>query len=243
MPNKTERIQKTIAHSGVLSRREAEKAILEGRVTLNGKTVTELGTQVNPCSDKIEVDHQLIKKIEKKVYLALNKPRQVITSKKDPQNRVTVMDIIPKEFSHLNPAGRLDYDSEGLLILTNDGELLHRVTHPSFQVKKKYIVKTKGIPQASDLKTLTTGVKLEDGLGKFNSVRIKEIRKDKAILDITVTEGRNRFIRRMLDGIGYPVNRLRRVQVGSTTLGSLPTGEFQLLNTKEIENLKKSTIQ
>lgn len=233
------RIQKVIAASGMLSRRKAEEALMQGRVSVNGHIVTELGTRVDPERDEIRIDSVLLGLPEQTQVILFHKPRRVITTKSDPQNRKTIMDFFPKDLHRLKPVGRLDFDSEGLILLTDDGDLANRIAHPRYGIRKIYHVWTQGHLQTLQLEQLIRGVPLEDGSGKFESVEVLGREVAGSVLEVTVSEGRNRFVRRMLDGVGTPVIRLKRVQIGNLALGSLPSGQYRKLDPKELSLLKK----
>jgi 23S rRNA pseudouridine2605 synthase/16S rRNA pseudouridine516 synthase len=234
-----ERLQKVMASRGVASRRECEELILAGRVTVNGAIVREMGTKVSE-EDVIGVDgRELPNQKEPLVYLMLNKPKGYVTTVKDPQGRNTVMDLLPNIKARVFPVGRLDYDTEGLLILTNDGELTHALTHPSHGVNKTYQARIKGIPTAEELEHLRKGVVLEDGLTAPADIRVLKQEKAGLWIDITIHEGRNRQVLRMLEHIGHPVIYLARVKVGSLHLEGLPTGKYRLLKPREVRELKQ----
>ncbi len=215
-----------------MSRRKAEEAIAAGRVTLNGQLIKEMGITVNPMVDRIEVDGREVGQSRPETFvLALYKPRRVITSKKDPEGRKTIMEFISAEFQSGYPVGRLDFDSEGLLLFTNDGALAQKVMHPSSQVKKIYEVRLDHPAQLDDLKCWTQGVELEDGVGRFVSVeRLSDPREFK----IVVEEGRNRFIRRMCSSRGFEVERLKRVQIGQFKLVDLLPGQARRLSLNDV---------
>lgn len=215
-----------------MSRRQAEQAILDSRVKVNGKVVQQLGSTANPSQDQITLDDQLIELPQERLLILLHKPRQVVTTKSDPQGRTTVMDLLPSEY-RVHPVGRLDWDSEGLLLLTNDGELTLKLTHPRYEVQKTYLVTVKGTPSSSTLKQLCSGIELEDGPGKFLSIQILNSSKNETELEVVVSEGRNRFIRRMLDEVLHPVVTLKRIQMGPFELGEIPSGKFKVLDSSE----------
>ena len=233
-----ERLQKVLAKAGVASRRHSEELILSGKVKVNGKFVTELGTKVNPLKDRIQVNGKPLPAAEKKVYYILNKPRGYVTSLNDDRGRKTIMDILEGIEQRVYPVGRLDYDSEGLLLLTNDGELTQALTHPSHKVKKTYQVTVKGIPEMEQLKAMAKGLELEDGLTAPADVKLVSIGEDRAGLEVSIHEGRNRQVRRMFEHIGHEVLRLRRVRIGSLGLDKLKSGEFRPLTLKEIRELR-----
>lgn len=234
-----ERLQKVMSKAGVASRRESEKFIQEGRVKVNGKVVTEPGVKVEEGKDKILVDDKPIF-LEEKVYFLLNKPRGVITSAKDERGRRTVVDLLADEGLRVYPVGRLDYNTEGVLLLTNDGELTNKLIHPKYKIKKKYQAKVKGIPVEEELDRLRVGVKLADGMTAPALVRLMEIDRTSgtAVLDITIHEGRNRQVRRMCEAIGYPVQSLKRTSFAMLTLTGLKRGGYRRLTEAEIMQLK-----
>lgn len=236
-----ERLQKVLAAAGLGSRRKCEQLILEGRVSVNGTLVTELGTKVNPESDAIEVDGRPILS-EKKVYVMFHKPKGVITTLSDPKGRQTVKDYMKGIRERVYPVGRLDYDSEGLLILTNDGELANRLMHPKYQIPKTYLATVKGVPDGGKLEKLAAGIRLEDGITLPAEVEYADVAPDlkSAVIRITITEGRNRQVRRMFEAIGHPVDRLKRIGYGPLELGGLTRGKTRRLTEGEVEALKRS---
>ena len=232
------RLQKILAQAGVASRREAEKIILAGRVKVNNTTITELGTKTDPEKDIIQVDGQKLSLAEKKVYYLLNKPTGYVTTMKDPQGRSTVADLISHIPERVYPVGRLDYDSSGLIIITNDGELANAMAHPKKEVDKYYEAKVTGIPSKEALLKLKKGIMLEDGMTAPARVQILKKDRAKALLEIIIHEGRNRQVRRMCEAIGHKVFKLKRSRFGSIKLGSLPPAKVRLLTPKEVENLR-----
>lgn len=232
------RINKYIASSGVTSRRNADKLVTEGRVKVNGKTVTELGFDVNENNDTVSVDGKKIALINKYTYIMMYKPKGCVCSANDECGRKTVFDYVDVD-KRLFTVGRLDYDSEGLLLLTNDGALAQYITHPGNEIPKSYLVKVEGdIPEA-DLARLRNGVKLDDGsLTARAKVRLKEIAGNVYSYDVTIFEGKNREIRRMFEAIGKEVIFLKRVAVGDLRLGGLSRGTYRYLTDKEIDYLK-----
>lgn len=237
-----ERLQKILSQYGVASRRKAEQLIKEGRVTVNGQ-IAQLGQKADPEKDYIKVDGKLLLKPEPKVYYAFYKPRKVITALFDPQGRPTVKDFLKGIKFRVYPVGRLDYDSEGLIILTNDGELAYKVMHPSSEIEKTYMVKVDGIIDEEKLSKLRKGVKIEGGLAR--AVNVTFIRKLKANswIKITLYEGRKRQIRKMLEKVGHPVIRLIRVAIDGVRLGDLKAGEYRVLTKEEIESLKNAALR
>ncbi|GBD99224.1 ribosomal large subunit pseudouridine synthase B [bacterium BMS3Abin07] len=235
-----ERLQKIIASAGIASRRKAEELIEEGRVTVNGR-VAIIGTKADPLKDHVKVDGKLITARESPVYLIFNKPVGVITTLSDPEGRPTIREYIGKVRQRVYPVGRLDYNSDGLIILTNDGVLANVIMHPKRKIPKKYLVKVRGIPDEIKLDKLRSGIRLEDGLTM--PVVIKRTRLSRSgkntWLGVTIHEGRNRQIRRMFEKIGHPVTKLRRVAIDGITLGALKPGEFRYLAEDEVGRLKK----
>lgn len=238
-----ERLQKFMAHRGIASRRKSEELIQEGLVKVNGKVVTVLGFMVNPEKDKIQVNGKLLKEEPSKIYLMLNKPRGYISTVLDPKGRKTVKDLVKDVKERIYPIGRLDYDSEGLLLLTNDGDLTLALTHPSHQVKKTYRVRVKGIPSINKLNQLENGVPLEDGITYPAQVHFIDQLNGNALLEIVIKEGRNRQVKRMCEYIGHEVIRLRRTKLGELSLGELKVGEYRKLTQKEITTLKKYILK
>lgn len=236
-----ERLQKIIAQAGIASRRHAEQLIQEGRVKVNGKTVTELGVKADVAKDRITVDGKLLKHEPKKYYIILHKPRGYVTTMADPQGRKTVSDLVKDIPVRLHPIGRLDYDTEGLLLMTNDGDLTFALTHPKHEIKKTYAARVDGVPKAADLELLARGVELEDGLTAPAEIALVDIIDGNGVLEITIHEGRNRQVRRMCEKIGYPVIRLKRKQLAFLTLDKVARGRYRHLTVKEIEGLKKLT--
>jgi pseudouridine synthase len=235
-----ERLNKFLAQAGVTSRRQADVWIREGRVTVNGEVVTEMGMQIEPLTDKIAVDGFLVR--EKPTtydYLILNKPPGYLSTVTDPFHRPTVMSLLPPSNSRLYPVGRLDYDTSGLLLFTNDGEMALALTHPRHLVEKVYRVKVTGIPTKPELGQISGGIMLDDKMTAPAKVGLETIEKGNAILTIRIREGRKRQIRRMLLAIGHPVIWLQRVEVGPLKLGDLKPGECRRLNEAELEALMK----
>jgi len=233
-----ERIQKIMAQGGIASRREAERLILDGRVTLNGKVVVELGTKADTDNDYIKVNGKLITRPEPKTYVILFKPRGYVTTSKDPEGRPTVMELLEKVKVRVFPVGRLDYDTEGLILCTNDGDLAHRLQHPSHEIPKTYLVKVDGVPTQEGVLKLRNGVKLRDGMTAPARVKIIKKAEANSWLEIIIHEGRNRQIKRMFEAIGHTVIKLKREGLAFLTLGELKPGEFRHLNAEEVKNLK-----
>jgi len=234
-----ERLQKVIAQAGIASRRHAEKMITAGRVKVNGKIITELGTKVEVGKDKISVDDKALAVDTKKYYILLNKPKGYVTTMSDPEGRKTVADLVKDIPARLHPIGRLDYDTEGLLLMTNDGDLTYALTHPKHEIRKTYAVKVQDIPKDSLLEQLARGVELEDGMTAPAEVAMIDIVEGNAILEITIYEGRNRQIRRMCEKIGHPVLRLKRKRMAFLTLDKVQRGRYRYLMPREINELKK----
>ena len=235
-----ERLQKILAAAGIASRREAEKIILAGRVKVNGKLIKELGAKFGPKAF-ITVDGNPIKN-EKKVYYIFYKPRGVVTTMVDPRGRRTVADFLSNLTERVFPVGRLDYNTEGLLLLTNDGELAQNLTHPKNEINKSYRVAVVGIVPQEKLDLLRLGVRLEDGLTAPAIVDLVEYDHEKnlSVFNITIHEGKNRQIRRMCDYIGYPVRQLKRYKIANLTLTSLKRGQYRQLFEEELTALFKA---
>lgn len=233
-----ERLQKIIANSGFTSRRKAEELILAGKVTVNGKIIKELGIKCN-STDDIRVYNKKIFSDNEKIVLMLNKPIKVITSMKDPQRRKKVIDFIDIE-QRVYPVGRLDYDTSGLLLLTNDGDLANKLMHPSHGVEKTYEIVIDGTPNEKQLEKLRQGVLLDDGITSQAVVKIIKIVNNKhAKIHITIHEGKNRQVRRMFESFDYSVLALKRIKYGNLSLNELEEGDYRFLSKKEVINLKK----
>lgn len=234
-----ERLQKILAQAGVASRRKCEEMILAGMIEVNGEKVTTLGVKADPAVDAITVNGKPIKG-ENKIYLMLNKTKGVITSAKDPQGRKVVGDFLPGIKERVYPVGRLDYDTEGLLLLTNDGEFANLLTHPSHHVPKTYHATVKGVPHGSALEQLQKGIKLEDGMTQPAEVEYHDVdtEKNEATISITIYEGRNRQVRRMFEAVGHKVIRLKRIKFGELGLQQLGRGKYRHLTPREVEELR-----
>lgn len=237
--NQQVRLQKILSQAGISSRRAAETLIREGRISVNGKTVTELGTRADPSRDRIAIDGRLLRPAQAAVYLALNKPTGVVTTLSDPEGRPTVRDLIGRVRERVFPVGRLDFHSAGLLLLTNDGELAQRLTHPRYGVRKTYRVKVKGRPDPEQLARLSQGVALEDGVSAPARVRIVEGGERKSWLEIVLAEGKNRQVRRMCEAVGLPVEKLSRIAFGPLKLGKLQVGAARPLTEREVRKLRR----
>ncbi|MBW2172279.1 MAG: rRNA pseudouridine synthase [Deltaproteobacteria bacterium] len=234
-----ERLHVVLARAGVASRREAEKLIREGRVQVNGQVIVKLGSQVTWGQDTIRVDDRLISRLEPKVTVILNKPKEVLTTSHDPRGRRTTADLVSKIKARVFPVGRLDYHTEGLLILTNDGELAQYLQHPRYGIPKTYMTKVKGIPNERALQRLRSGVVLDRRRTAPATVKKTGTTGKNAWLEITVREGRNRQVRRMCIIVGHPVMKLKRIRYGPIQLGSLKPGFYRSLTPGEIEKLRK----
>ncbi len=231
------RLQKVLAAAGVGSRRHCEEMIGAGRVEVDGEIVRRFGARVDPQTQVIRVDGRRIPAREDLVYMALNKPAGVLTSMSDPRGRPTIADYLGDRGERLFHVGRLDYDTEGLMLLTNDGELAHRLAHPSYGVLKTYLADVAG-PLSRDLgRRLMTGIELDDGLAVADRFRVVERAGQRALVEITLHEGRKHIVRRMLAAAGHPVSRLVRTQVGPVALGPLKPGTTRRLTTREIGEL------
>ena len=233
-----ERVQKIIAAAGITSRRQAEQLILEGRVRVNGQVVTEMGIKADPDHDHIKVDGKLINPKQPQTYVMLNKPLGHVTTMADPEGRPMVSDLLKGIRARVYPVGRLDYNTEGLLLLTNDGDFAHLVTHPSHELPKTYLVKVKGVLADRDIEMLEKGVFLKDG--KTAPARVRRLRKEEANswVEITIHEGRKRQVRRMIDHTGHSVIKLKRTRIGNLDLGDLPLGTYRHLTAEEVKALR-----
>ena len=236
-----ERLQKILAHAGLASRREAERWIAEGRITVNGTVVRKLGSQADPVKDSIKVDGKRIKPAAAPLYYAFHKPPGVITTLNDPERRPDLTPYLARlgERRRLFPVGRLDYNTTGLLLLTNDGELALRLTHPRFGVKKLYRAKLSACPTSEDLAQLRQGIRLEDGMSAPARARVIDKLKKNAWVEIEVQEGRKREVRRMFEALGFFVEKLIRIKVGSVSLGALAPGEIRPLSRTEVDSLRR----
>jgi pseudouridine synthase len=234
-----ERLQKVLAHAGVASRRSCEELILAGKVKVDGKLITDLGIKVDPEKSVIEVAGKPIPGKEQLIYILLYKPAGFLSTVHDPQKRRTVMDLIHGVRQRVYPVGRLDYDTSGFILLTNDGELANDLIHPSREVEKTYRALVKGIPTGKCLGELAKGIMLEDGKTAPAQVKVKKIINGNALVDITIHEGRNRQVRRMFQRVGNPVIRLKRIAFGPLKIGRMKPGEWRYLTDREVEILKR----
>jgi len=230
-----ERLQKILARAGVASRRAAERAITEGRVSVNGEVVTELGSKADAAVDDIRVDGKRLRPAAAPVYLLLNKPKGVVTTRHDPEGRVTVMDLVPR-VTGLFPVGRLDVTTEGLILLTNDGAFAEQVSHPRYEVARVYHAKVRGVPDAAVLARLRTGVRVEGDLLAFDRVRVLESDKH-AWIEVELHEGKHHEVKRLLEAVGHPVSKLTRVGIGPLTARGLKPGAFRELTPQEVRRL------
>ena len=231
------RLQKFMAICGVASRRESEKIIAAGRVCINGQCVTELGIKVQYPKDSVTVDNIVIKPEKNKHYIMLNKPEGVLSSVKDDRGRECVVSLVEGIDARLYPVGRLDYDTTGLLILTNDGDFMNRVTHPSAEIWKTYRAVVRGVPDESDVKHFAQGIVLDDGKTLPAVLDVVGYKGENAIVEVSIREGRNRQIRRMLDRIGHGVKSLHRISYGTLRLEDLKPGKWRRLSLEEVNEL------
>ena len=234
------RLQKVIADAGVASRRKAEELIRQGRVTVNGRVASEMGRKVDPARDHVKVDGRHLKPAAPKAYVMLNKPRGVLTTLEGPgvEGRLTAQQFLRGVKQRVFPVGRLDYDAEGLLLLTNDGGLAQRLVHPRYHIPKTYLVKVKGVLDDAQIRTLESGVRLEDGLTSPALVRKARKTEENSWIELTIFEGRTHQVKRMLETVGHPVLKLKRLRFGPLKLGPLPPGEYRFLTDAEIHHLR-----
>jgi len=231
------RLQKLLAQSGVASRRRCEELMLAGEVEVDGEIVTRLGTKVDPRTAVIRVSGKRLPPVSDHVYLVLNKPRGVVSTMADPEGRPTVADLVADRPERLFHVGRLDTDTTGLLLLTNDGDFAHRMAHPSYEVDKTYVAEVEGEVFKRILKQLLEGVELDDGPVTVSEAKLVATAKDKSIVELVIHEGRNRIVRRLLAHVGHPVRRLSRTRLGPVSLGNLPMGETRELTLDELGEL------
>ncbi len=232
-----ERLQKILSQAGVASRREAERMITDGRVMVNGAPVTELGTKADPSRDTITVDGKPVTVEEKRVYVLLNKPVGYVTTLKDPEGRPIVTDLLKGLGVRVYPVGRLDYNTEGLLLLTNDGEWANRLAHPRHEVDKEYLVRVRGTVSREQMTRLEQGVELEDGKTAPARVALSKQSDNNTWISITIHEGRYRQVRRMCEAVSLSVVRLRRIRYGTLAIGELKLGEYRRLTPGEVAAL------
>ncbi len=233
------RLNRYLSMRGAASRREADRLIADGRVQVNGQTVSDLGVKVDEAGDRVAVDGRLLRPVRDLVYLALNKPPGYLVTRDDPEGRPTVMALLPKMRESVFPVGRLDLDSEGLLLLTNDGELAFRLTHPRFEIRKLYAVEVAGSLSDEEASRLEKGIRLDGRKTAPARVRVAQrgLRRSQALVEIH--EGRKREVRRMMEQVGHPVQSLKRVEFAGLRLGSLPRGQWRHLRRDEILSLRR----
>ncbi|MCL6442835.1 MAG: rRNA pseudouridine synthase [Alicyclobacillus sp.] len=234
-----ERLQKVLAQAGIASRRKCEALITAGRVTVDGMICTELGTKVDPAKQRIAVDGKLIEP-EMKLCILLHKPTSCVTTVRDPQGRRTVMDLVQDVPVRVYPVGRLDYDTTGLLLFTNDGELVQRLLHPSHGVEKVYRATVIGMPDKTELARLASGVRLSDGITSPAQVTVLRHHPRESVIELTIHEGRKHQVRRMFEAIGHPVKRLKRVQFGPLLLTDVAPGSWRYLTRNEWKSLYRA---
>lgn len=230
------RLQKFLADAGVASRRESERLIAAGQVTVNGRTILLLGTKVNPTADVVAVEGRSVRP-RRKIYVALNKPRGFLCTRRDPADRKVVADLLPGEWSHLFTVGRLDRESEGLIFLTNDGEFSLHLTHPRYGITKRYRVITVGRVTQDQVAPFTQGVLHEGETLRAERVKIVSANASHSLVEMDLRQGKNHEVRRLFESIGHPVESLRRVQIGPIKLGQLPVGRWRVLTEAEVKSL------
>ncbi len=228
------RLQKLLAQSGVASRRKCEELMLAGAVEVDGEVVTRLGTKVDPRTAVIRVQGKRLPPISPHVYLVLNKPRGVVSTMSDPEGRTNLGDVVAHRPERLFHVGRLDTDTDGLLLLTNDGDFAQKMAHPSFEVDKTYVAEVQGVPTRATLQQLRDTVTLEDGPVPVSKIRVISSVQDRSIIELVIHEGRNRIVRRLLDHVGHPVRRLTRTRIGPVKIGNLRHGQLRELEAAEI---------
>jgi 23S rRNA pseudouridine2605 synthase len=237
-----ERLQKILSQAGIASRRASEQLMLDGRVTVNGATVRELGTKADASRDDIRVDGRRVKVVTRHRYLLLNKPRGYVTTRADEKHRPTVIDLLRGVSEYVYPVGRLDYESEGLLLLTNDGDLAARLTHPRHGVPRVYEARVLGVPDVRDLARLSRGLVIDGRRTEAADITLLPHARDarEATLVVTIREGRNRQVRRMCEAVGHPVTHLKRVAIGPIRDSTLKIGRWRELRPQEVERLRKA---
>jgi 23S rRNA pseudouridine2605 synthase len=228
------RLQKYLAQSGVASRRKCEELMLGGLVEVDGEVVTRLGTKIDPRTAVVRVDGKRLPPISPNVYLVLNKPRGVVSTMSDPEGRRTLQDLVADRPERLFHVGRLDTDTSGLILLTNEGDFAHRMAHPSYEVDKTYVAEVKGDFRKATLQQLLDGIELEDGPVTVSQAKVLTRGPGKSIVELVIHEGRNRIVRRLLDHVGHPVRRLTRTAIGPVQIGNLKTGELRELTLDEL---------
>lgn len=228
------RLQKLLAQSGVASRRKCEEIMLAGLVEVDGEVVTRLGTKVDPASAVIRVDGKRLPPVSPHVYLVLNKPRGVVSTMSDPEGRRTLEDFVDDRPERLFHVGRLDTDTDGLIIVTNDGDFAQHLAHPSFEVDKTYVAEVEGLVWPATLRKLLAGVTLDDGPVQVSKARVISKHGERSIVELVIHEGRNRIVRRLLDHVGHPVRRLSRTSIGPVRLGVLKSGQLRELSPTEL---------
>jgi len=231
------RLHKLLAQSGIASRRKCEELMLAGLVVVDGEVVTRLGTKVDPRTAVIRVDGKRLPPVSEHVYLALNKPRGVVSTMSDPEGRRTLQDLVSERSERLFHVGRLDTDTSGLILLTNDGDFAHRMAHPSYEVDKTYVAEVEGEVTKATIRTLLEGVTLEDGPVTVSRARMVTSAPGKSVVELVIHEGRNRIVRRLLNHVGHPVRRLTRTAIGPVGLGGLKGGEVRDLTLDELGEL------
>jgi 23S rRNA pseudouridine2605 synthase len=234
------RLQKLLAQSGVASRRKCEELMLDGLVEVDGEVVTRLGTKVDPRTAVIRVDGKRLPPVSASVYLALNKPRGVVSTMSDPEGRRTLQDLVADRPERLFHVGRLDTDTDGLILLTNDGDFAQRLAHPSYEVEKTYVAEVAGAVDRGTVRTLLAGVVLDDGPVEVRRARVVSSTAQRGIVELVIHEGRNRIVRRLFDQVGHPVLRLTRTAVGPVRIGSLRAGTLRELSADEVGSLLDS---
>jgi 23S rRNA pseudouridine2605 synthase len=233
-----ERLQKYLAECGIASRRKCEQLILDGKVKVNGKTIRELGVKVDPNKDVVEYNGKVVTKVNKNIYIMLNKPVGYITTVKDQFDRPSVIDFVNID-DRVYPIGRLDYDTSGLLLLTNDGDLANKLMHPRHKINKVYIAQIKGVPDKMKLDMFRNGLYIDNYKTAKAEIDILKVTNGNSTVRIVIHEGRNRQIRKMCELIGHPVLKLKRVKIGNLDIGNLKTGQWRYLSKDEVEYLKK----
>jgi 23S rRNA pseudouridine2605 synthase len=236
----TVRLQKFLSDAGVASRRAGERLIAAGSVSVNGRTVTELGSKVDPDHDQVVVDGRAVR-TRKKLYIALNKPPGFLCSRTDPEERRVVGELLPAEWNGLYTVGRLDRESEGLIFLTNDGDFCLKLTHPRFSIRKKYVAVVAGRLDSGQIARFTEGVEHEGELLKAERVRLVDSNNSHSVVELELAQGRNREVRRLFEVLGHEVVQLRRIQIGSIKLGELPVGKWRVLTPAEIKAVLPKT--